>query len=81
MTTPSHRAIASHVINADKPITSRTGASRAAKARQTLATAEAILSGNGQTGAAMSCREVIRRINEQLKVYYEAERDRMAAAR
>lgn len=64
------RATASHVLNAEKPITSRTGVNRAAKARVTLATAQAIFVANGQTGGAQACQVVIDKLNDRITEYY-----------
>lgn len=70
---------ASRVVDTRKPITSRTGASRAQKARQTLYTAMTILRTSGSDYAADLVTRDIVALNQQLKAYYEAERDRMAA--
>lgn len=69
----------SRVIDTRKPITSRTGASRAAKARETLYTAMTTLRTSGEDYAADLVSRQVVAINLQLKAYYEAERDRLAA--
>lgn len=71
----------SRVADARKPITSRSGANRAIKARETLATAQAILEASGHSTAAWQLRAPLREITEQLHAYYVAERAKMAAQR
>lgn len=69
MTVRNH-IIASHVIDASKPITSRTGVDRATKATMTLATAAALLDANGLTVGAASVTELSLRLNRRIADYY-----------
>lgn len=60
----------SRVIDIRKPITSRTGVDRATKARDTLATAQAILLASGQDLLADALTSQIERLNREIVVYY-----------
>jgi hypothetical protein len=62
----------SRVVNTAKPITSRTGVDRAMKARETLATAQAILraSTDGPNYAADAIQPNIDQLSAQIADYY-----------
>lgn len=67
---------ASRVTDTRKPITSRTGADRATKARETLATAQAILIESGQDILADALTPQIERLHREIAVYYHGLRRR-----
>lgn len=66
--------VASRVLDVRKPITSRTGAERAHKARDTLLTAQAIVVASGDLYAAAQIEPRIRELNHQISLYYQQHR-------
>lgn len=62
---------ASHVADVGKPITSRSGVNRASKTRQTLATAQAILTASGEHVAAAAMQPAINTLSAQIRTYYQ----------
>lgn len=68
---PGQAVTASRVLDTRKPITSRSGVSKAQKARETLATAQAILEASGHSTAAWQLRAPIEELTREIAVYYE----------
>jgi hypothetical protein len=63
---------ASRVSNTQKPITSRTGLNRATKARETLATAQAILLRSEGHHVADAIQPYIDQLSHQIANYYRS---------